>query len=192
MDHQSKINYLQSINKNPYNNTFRPTHSVLELLQQSHDQTSVFKIAGRIFLKRHLGKLCFAKIRDITGEIQISFTEKTLGIDTYSEYMKLIDLGDILGIIGSIYTTNSGELTLQVIAAEITAKTLIALPDKYHGLQNKEVIYRQRYLDLIINRHSMSVFKARCAIIQCVRRFFEDLDFIEVETPMLHSLEDCS
>ncbi len=146
-----------------------------------------FKIAGRLMSIRNFGKAAFGDLKDFKGKIQIFFYKPVLK-EKYNNFKKLVDIGDILGVEGSLFKTKTGELTLLVEDYKILTKCLRPLPEKFHGLKNKELRYRQRYLDLIMNDNVAEVFRTRSKIIKLIRRFFEDRDFIEVETPMMHPI----
>ena len=146
-----------------------------------------FKIAGRLMSIRNFGKAAFGVIKDFKGKIQVFFYKPTLK-EKFDTFKKLVDVGDILGIEGSLFRTKTGELTVLIEDFKILTKSLRPLPEKYHGLKDKELRYRQRYLDLIMNDNVAKVFKTRTKIIKLIRNFFEEKDFIEVETPMMHPI----
>ncbi len=146
-----------------------------------------FKIAGRLMSIRNFGKAAFGVIKDFKGKIQVFFYKPTLK-EKFNTFKKLVDVGDILGIEGSLFRTKTGELTILIEDFKILTKSLRPLPEKYHGLKDKELRYRQRYLDLIMNDDVAKVFKTRTKIIKLIRNFFEEKDFIEVETPMMHPI----
>jgi lysyl-tRNA synthetase class 2 len=140
-------------------------------------------IAGRMMFKRVMGKASFAKLADRSGLIQVFLQQDALGT-TYDEF-KGWDVGDILGVEGTLFRTRTGELTVKADAARMLVKSLRPLPDKWHGLADLESRYRQRYVDLIVNDASREVFRTRTHIVQFLRSFLEALDFMEVETPMM-------
>lgn len=142
------------------------------------------KVGGRMMVKRVMGKSSFAKLQDRSGVIQIFLQSEALG-DTYAEF-KTWDVGDIVGAEGVLFKTKTGELSVKLDRAQLLVKSLRPLPDKWHGLSDQELRYRQRYVDLIINEDSRNVFLARTRIVKFMRDFLESLDFMEVETPMLH------
>jgi lysyl-tRNA synthetase, class II len=179
-------------------NDFRPTHKAAALQAQYGEverdalaaQAVTVAIAGRMMLKRVMGKASFATIQDASGpksdgRIQLYITSELAG-DTAHEAFKHYDLGDILGAEGTLFKTKTGELSLKVSNLRLLTKSLRPLPDKFHGLSDQETKYRQRYVDLIINEDTRRTFKARTAAMSSIRRFMEKNDFMEVETPMLH------
>ena len=144
------------------------------------------RIAGRLRAKRVMGKASFAKIEDPSGEIQIFMQRETLG-EVYDDF-KTWDLGDVIGVSGSLFRTKTGELTLKADAARLLTKSLRPLPDKWHGISDTELRYRQRYVDLIMNEDSRRVFRARSRIVKFLRDYLDALGFLEVETPMLQPI----
>ncbi len=144
------------------------------------------KIAGRMMLRRIMGKASFATIQDPTGRIQLYVTRDELPTDFYNTQFKKWDLGDIVGAEGYLFKTNTGELSIHVEHIELITKALRPLPDKFHGLQDQEMRYRQRYVDLIVNEESRKTFVLRSKIVQHVRNFLIRHNFMEVETPMMH------
>jgi lysyl-tRNA synthetase class 2 len=181
-------------------NDFAPENKAADL----HDQYNAFdnaafeanpvhvKVAGRMMLKRVMGKASFATIQDASGKsasgrIQLYITNDNTGEEAHAAF-KHYDLGDILGAEGLLFKTKTGELSVKVTALRLITKSLRPLPDKFHGLSDQELKYRQRYVDLIINEDTRRTFKARTAAISSIRRFMESNDFMEVETPMLHTI----
>lgn len=150
------------------------------------DQMSV-EVAGRMILKRVMGKASFATIQDMSGHIQLYITNDITGESVHAAF-KHFDLGDILGVHGTLFITKSGELTVRVKSLRLLTKSLRPLPEKFHGLTDQEQKYRQRYLDLISNEDTRRVFLLRSKIIQSVREFFVTRGYLEVETPMMHPI----
>ena len=144
-------------------------------------------VAGRMMLKRLMGKASFATLQDMSGRIQVYVKADLVGAETY-EAFKHWDLGDIVGAEGTLFRTNTGELTLQVTSIRLLSKSLRPLPDKFHGLADMEVRYRQRYVDLIVNPESRENFIRRSKLVQAIREFFVARGYLEVETPMLHPI----
>src|SRR5699024_10360464 len=144
-------------------------------------------IAGRVMTKRGKGKVGFSHIQDASGQIQLYVRKDEIGEEAYEIY-KTIDIGDIVGVSGIVFKTNVGELSIQVQEFQLLSKALRPLPDKYHRLQDIELRYRKRYLDLITNMDSRNTFILRSKIIQSMRRYLNDAGFLEVETPMLHTI----
>lgn len=146
---------------------------------------AVVTLAGRIMAKRGSGKTGFADLQDRSGRVQIYVRKDVLGDKDYEVFDHLTDIGDIVGVTGDVIKTDSGELTLRVTEYTFLSKALRPLPDKFHGLQDKEAIYRQRYLDLTTNRDSLDRFIKRTKIIAAIRKYMDDNGFIEVQTPIL-------
>ncbi len=147
----------------------------------------VAAVAGRMLLKRVMGKASFATLQDMSGTIQLYITSDAIGPEAHDAF-KHWDLGDILGAVGTIFKTRTGELTIKVTALRLLAKALRPLPEKFHGLTDQEQKYRQRYVDLITSPESRRVFIARSQIVQAMREFFVARGYLEVETPMMHSI----
>ena len=181
-------------------NDFRPQHKAAALQEQygtverdallAENVTVV--VAGRMMLKRVMGKASFATIQDASGpkadgRIQLYISNELTG-DAAHEAFKHYDLGDILGAEGTLFQTKTGELSIKVTSLRLLTKSLRPLPDKFHGLSDQETKYRQRYVDLIMNEETRRTFKARTAAMSSIRRFMEKNDFMEVETPMLHTI----
>ncbi len=144
-------------------------------------------IAGRIMTKRGKGKAGFAHILDLSGQIQIYVRKDAVGEEAY-ELFKTADLGDIIGVSGTVFKTNVGELSIKVDDYQLLTKSLRPLPEKFHGLKDIEQRYRQRYLDLIMNPESRNTFVTRSKIIQSMRRYLDNKGFLEVETPTMHAI----
>jgi lysyl-tRNA synthetase, class II len=180
---------------NAFINTFKPQNQAAKLLANydhlskedlntTNEHTS---IAGRIVLKRTMGKASFLTLQDISGKLQIYVRQDALGEDEYAQFLHC-DLGDIVGATGQIFKTNSGELSIKATQVVLLTKALRPLPDKHKGLTDTEIRYRQRYLDLITNPQSKQRLVSRSKIVSYIRNFFIEQDFLEVETPMLHPL----
>jgi lysyl-tRNA synthetase class 2 len=144
-------------------------------------------VAGRMLLKRVMGKASFATLQDMSGKIQLYITNDALGADGH-EAFKHWDLGDIVGAAGTLFRTRTGELTVKATTLRLLAKALRPLPEKFHGLTDQEQKYRQRYVDLIMSPESRRVFVARSKIVQAIREFFVARGYFEVETPMMHPI----
>ena len=141
-------------------------------------------IAGRMMFKRVMGKASFCNVQDLKGNIQCYVSRDELGDDSYKDFKKM-DIGDIVGIKGFVFTTKMGEISVHAHSVTLLSKSLQILPEKYHGLTNTDTRYRQRYVDLIMNEDVKKTFVMRSKIISCIRRYLDDLGFLEVETPML-------
>jgi len=145
------------------------------------------QLAGRMMLKRVMGKASFATLQDMSGRIQVYVSNDLTGVDAH-EAFKHWDLGDFLGVSGTLFKTNKGELTIQAKSIRLLSKALRPLPEKFHGLADQEQKYRQRYLDLITNDTARETFMRRSKIIQAIREFMSGHGFLEVETPMMHPI----
>ena len=155
-----------------------------EELEQMHIQV---KLAGRIMTKRRQGKIGFMHIQDRFGQIQIFLRYDTLG-DAQYDLFKVADIGDIVGIEGEVMKTQTGELSVRAFVYTHLTKALRPLPEKFHGLQDKEEARRKRYLDLIMNDEARRIAFARPKIIRCIQHYLDSLDFVEVETPVLNPI----
>lgn len=144
-------------------------------------------MAGRLMTMRSHGKTAFANIRDKAGDIQIYFRKDVMGEEAY-EFVKMLDIGDIIGIEGHVFRTHKGEITVKVNTLTLLSKSLRPLPEKWHGLTNTELRYRQRYVDLIVNPEVRDTFVKRSKIVAKIRQYMMAHDFMEVETPMMHAI----
>lgn len=188
-----KLENLCAAGRNPFAANFKKTHATAvaiaaydESLEDS-DQALV-NVAGRIVVFRLMGKASFIKIQDSAGQIQCYVTRDELAEGEYNTYFKKLDLGDIIGISGHLFKTKTGEITVRAKSYTLVSKALRPLPEKWSGLKDDEKIYRQRYLDLIVNEESRNRFKQRAAIIKQMRQFLWERDFQEVETPVLQGV----
>ena len=180
-----KVNKIKEL-VNPYPERYEKTHSLKEA-KTLEDGVQNVRIAGRIVFARKMGKLSFAKIRDIEGDMQLEFKIDEVGEEKYDFFKKLIDLGDFVGAEGEIFTTQTGEKTLRVKTFEFLGKALRPLPEKFHGLADTELKYRERYVDLIMNEEARKVFLGRSKLYAYVHKFLGENGFLEVETPILQS-----
>ena len=193
---KNKFNDLLETGYKKYPNTFKPEHSVKELRDKYGELSEEellalgdnFSIAGRLMARRLFGKASFSSMKDISGSIQLFFQTGELGKENFNLYKKMIDVGDILGVRGQLFKTKTGELTLNVKEFILLTKSFRPLPEKWHGLTDVESRYRQRYVDLIVNDWVKDVFIVRNMVIKGVKKFLDDRGFIEVETPMMHSI----
>src|SRR2546421_6622277 len=183
---RKKLDALRAQGIEPFGAGFEVTGSIDEV-REKFKEGETLRAAGRITAHRDMGKSHFLDLRDATGRIQVYIHAKEVGPELI-DLFRLVDLGDLIGVEGTCFVTKSGEPTLKVCAFRLLAKALRPLPEKWHGLQDIEARYRQRYLDLITNEHSRAVFEKRIAIIRETRRFFEDRGFLEVETPILQTI----
>lgn len=155
--------------------------------QQLAELNKEVSVAGRIVLRRLMGKASFIHLQDMSGRIQVYIKKNNIGDDLYESF-KHWDLGDIVGVKGSLFKTNTGELSINAKEVELLTKSLRPLPDKFHGLSDQEMRYRKRYVDLIANQASRDVFKKRIQLIRAMRSFMDKKDYLEVETPMMHPI----
>jgi lysyl-tRNA synthetase, class II len=183
---RAKLEALRAQKIEPFGAGFETAGSIGEIRAKFKDGETL-RAAGRITAHRDMGKSHFVDLRDATGRIQVYLQAKEIGPEAM-ETFNLLDLGDFIGVEGTCFLTKTGEPTLRVCSFKMLAKSLRPLPEKWHGLQDVEARYRQRYLDLLTNEQSRAVFEKRFAIVRAMRRFLEDRGFVEVETPMLQSV----
>ncbi|APC97524.1 lysine--tRNA ligase [Francisella frigiditurris] len=157
-------------------------------LEDAEDKKT-YKVSGRVVLRRVMGKASFFTLQDMSGRVQIYLKKDDLPEGQYDTFKNLCDLGDIVAVSGKVFKTNTGELSVHADHFEILTKAIRPLPDKFHGLADQEMRYRQRYVDLITNEKSREVFKVRSKVVSFIRRYFDDHKFMEVETPMMHVLQ---
>lgn len=188
---RAKLNEARS-RGNAFPNTFRPTHKA-SALHAEHagkekealaGEAVAVEVAGRMMFQRIMGKASFADLQDSSGSIQLFFHQGTLGEALYEQF-KHLDLGDVLGVSGTLFITKTGELSVKVSGFQLLTKSLRPLPEKFHGLSDQETRYRQRYVDLITSEETRTRFRLRSAIIAYIRDFFMQREFLEVETPMM-------
>tara|TARA_B100001057_G_scaffold9243_1_gene8471 strand:- start:14348 stop:15814 length:1467 start_codon:yes stop_codon:yes gene_type:complete len=178
-----------------YPNSFRKTHYSRDLIEEFESKSKedleshseLFSISGRLLTIRLMGNSAFANLHDDLGKIQIYIQKKQVGEELYKLF-NILDLGDIVGVEGSIFKTKTGELTLNVSKIILLSKSLRPLPEKFHGIADIEIKYRQRYLDLITDTQSKDVFIKRSKIVSQIREYFTENDYMEVETPMMHQI----
>ena len=196
-----KAKILQSIGQGPYGLSFRPTDSAVGLqekytdLPNGEEKKEEVSIAGRITSRRVMGKLAFFTLADETGTIQLFLEKSTLNKNTnspkneknFENITSLVDSGDWIGVSGILRRTDRGELSIKVFEWSMLSKSLQPLPDKWHGLADVEKRYRQRYLDLIVNPQSKKTFRTRALLVSSIRRWLDEKDFLEIETPVLQS-----
>ncbi len=185
-----KARAFEQAGGNPYPYRYERTcliEAVLKDFEKLEEKQRALRLAGRIMLKRKMGKSIFANIQDMSGDIQVYAKLDNVGEDNFKLFDSL-DLGDIIGCEGPVFVTRSGERTLKIESFELLSKALHPLPDKHSGLTDKEQRYRRRYVDLIVNPEVRDVFVQRSKIIQAVREFLNSQDFLEVETPILQPL----
>ena len=203
-ERREKLSVLRETTKHngavPFPNDFKPQHKAADLIAAHADkENEAFEaapvdvvVAGRMMLKRVMGKASFATIQDGSGphagsRIQLYVAKDMIGEEVYEQF-KHWDLGDFLGASGHLFKTKTGELSIKVTAIRLLTKSLRPLPEKFHGLQDQEVKYRQRYVDLITSEETRATFVARSKVVSAIRNFMIKNEFLEVETPMLHPI----
>jgi lysyl-tRNA synthetase class 2 len=196
---QQRLQKLQELREqgvDPYYNKFVPSVSLAQVIEafgaltgeQLEGLDQKFRLAGRLMLLREFGKASFAHLQDGTSRLQIYVQKQAVGEEAFARFKRLVDLGDIIGVEGTLFRTRTNELTLAVQQFTLLTKSLQPLPEKYHGLTDIELRYRQRYLDLIVNPEVRRVFETRARIVHLIRRFFDDRGYLEVETPMMQPI----
>ena len=176
-------------------NDFKPEHVAADLHthhgEKAHEELEAsavtVKVAGRMMLKRVMGKASFATVQDRSGRIQLFISKENIGDELYEDF-KRWDLGDIIAAVGVMFKTKTGELSVKVSELRLLTKSLRPLPEKFHGLADQETKYRQRYVDMIVSEETRNTFKARSKIVSAIRHFMIENEFLEVETPMLHPI----
>ena len=191
----AKVDALRARGADPYPVRFDRTHTLREVREHWDDKVDagastddVVRVAGRVLLKRHQGKLVFAKVRDGSGELQLFVSQGELGAEEFARFGDDLDRGDWVGVEGKVMKTKLGELSVGVSSFQVLSKSLRPLPEKWHGLADTDTRYRQRYVDLIANDDARRVFDVRFAAIGAMRRFLAGRGFVEVETPVLHAV----
>jgi len=183
---REKLDALRKKGVEPFGRAFQTSGSIAEI-RDKFKEGETLRGAGRLTAHRDMGKSHFVDLRDASGRIQVYFQEKEIGAEAMGIF-KLLDLGDFIGVEGTCFLTKTGEPTLKAHKFEVLAKSLRPLPEKWHGLQDVEARYRQRYVDLVSNEESRATFQKRIAMVREIRRFLEDRGFMEVETPMLQTV----
>lgn len=181
-----KLNEMRRVGIEPYSDRYERNNTLLEA-KALPIGTSGIRIAGRVMAIRKFGKLIFATLKDSSGKLQVALQEQHLDKEAFSNFKKYVDIGDFIGAAGTLFKTKVGEITLDVAQFELLSKTLRPLPEKWHGLQEQELLYRQRYLDLLMNEGSLEKFVKRTRIIKTMKDYLDDHGFLEVETPVLQT-----
>ncbi|MBM7588219.1 lysyl-tRNA synthetase class 2 [Bacillus pakistanensis] len=192
---REKMESIRSGGKDPFGKRFERSHNSAGIIadydtfskEELEEKEATVTIAGRIMTKRGKGKAGFAHVQDLQGQIQIYVRKDAVGEEQY-ELFNTADLGDLIGITGTVFKTKVGELSVKAKSFELLTKSLRPLPEKFHGLKDVEQRYRQRYLDLITSQESKNTFITRSRIIQSMRRYLDDHGYLEVETPMMHAI----
>jgi lysyl-tRNA synthetase class 2 len=190
-----KMNQLRDWGIDPFGKKFEQTHHAADIITRFGDKTKeeleaeghVVTIAGRLMAKRDMGKASFGQLLDRTGQIQIYVRLDTVGEEAFKVF-DLSDIGDLIGITGTVFKTKTGELSVKAKELTFLSKSLRPLPEKYHGLKDIETRYRKRYVDLIVNPEVRDTFITRSRILTSMRRYLDNLGFLEVETPTLHAI----
>ncbi len=191
----NKLEQLKELGVNPFANNFKPSTTAEAILKEYstleaktlEDSAPPVTVAGRIVSLRLFGKAAFAHLQDRSGKVQAYIRKDLIGEENFKIF-KLFDIGDTIGVRGTIFKTRTGEVTIQVANIQILTKALRPLPEKWHGLKDIETRYRQRYVDLIVNQEVRETFIKRTQIIDIIRNFFKEKDFLEVETPMMQTV----
>lgn len=186
---RDKLKELQDMGKNPFEITkYDVTHKAQEIKDNYAElEGKNVSVAGRLMSKRGMGKVGFCHMADVTGQIQLFVKKDILGEDEYALFKKY-DIGDIVGAEGEVFTTQTGEISIRVHKITLLSKSLLPLPEKFHGLVDTDLRYRQRYVDLIMNEDVKNTFIVRSKIIKAIREYLDNLGFLEVDTPMLNTI----
>ncbi|RJQ41902.1 MAG: lysine--tRNA ligase [Gaiellales bacterium] len=191
-ERRNKLDRLTAAGQSPYLNRFPDPEPVAPLLErydglEGEDKSGTHRVAGRLMVKRGHGKAAFYVLRDASGSIQLYGNVNNLGEDGFAAYTDF-DVGDVVGVTGPVFRTRRGELSVEVESIILLAKALKPLPEKWHGLTDVEIRYRQRYLDLIANEEVHRAFAVRSRVLSSIRRFMDERGFLEVETPILQTI----
>ena len=183
---REKLDALRDAGTDPFVTTrFEKTHSSEKILTDFDTlEGQSVRIAGRLMSKRVMGKASFSHLQDFEGKLQLYVRRDVLGEEPYAAFKKL-DIGDIIGVEGEVFKTNAGEISIKASKIELLSKSLLPLPEKFHGLKDTDLRYRQRYVDLIVNPEVKQTFLARSLIIKSIREYMDSVGFVEVETPIL-------
>ncbi|SFF43445.1 lysyl-tRNA synthetase, class II [Paenibacillus algorifonticola] len=192
---RDKLDELRGLGIDPFGSKFERSHNAKDIVsayesftkEELEEKAEQVSIAGRIMQKRGMGKASFAHIQDLSGKIQIYARKDTVEENQFAAFT-LLDIGDIIGVKGTVFKTNTGEVSVKALEVIVLTKSLLPLPDKFHGLKDVELRYRQRYVDLIVNPDVQQTFISRSRIIQSMRRYLDGQNYLEVETPTLHTI----
>ena len=185
-----KLHAMQEAGNDPFQvMTANQTAESMEIKNNYEDfEDKEVSICGRMIARRIMGKASFAQIQDREGNIQIYVSRDDLGVDDYQAFKKAWDIGDILEVTGKVFKTKTGEISVHATHAKLLSKSLLPLPEKFHGLKDADTRYRQRYVDLIVNPDVKETFIKRSKIITSVRKTMDEAGYIEVETPVLNTI----
>ncbi|MBQ3573703.1 MAG: lysine--tRNA ligase, partial [Clostridia bacterium] len=186
---REKLSTLLEEGENPFEVTkFGRTNVITDITDNySEFEGKVVTVAGRMMSKRVMGKMSFADLRDGEGKIQLCVKRDEMGEEAYRKYKKL-DIGDIIGVTGEVFTTQKGEISIRTTEVKLLSKSLRPLPEKFHGLTNTDLRYRQRYVDLIMNPDVKRAFVLRSKIITAIRNYLDSRGYMEVDTPILNTI----
>ncbi len=193
LQRRRKVDTLWEAGINPYPNDYKPEHTSEDIFKAYNDKEQIaadetrFTVAGRIIARRSFGKAAFVQLQDRKGRIQLYIRKDEIGEEAFTVF-ESFDIGDIVGAEGFPFRTKTGELSLHIKTIRLLVKSLLPLPEKFHGLTDVETRYRQRYVDLIVNPEVRELFVKRSRIVNLIRKFMADRDFLEVETPMMHQI----
>jgi lysyl-tRNA synthetase class 2 len=195
MIRRNKLHQLRELHVEPFGDKFIRTHQAAQIFELAQAKTKQLleeqvievSIAGRIMQKREMGKASFAHLQDLSGRIQIYVREDALGETTYQAF-ELLDIGDMVGVTGVIFRTKTDEISIKVKSLDVLTKSLLPLPEKFHGLKDVELRYRERYVDLIMHPEVQQTFITRSKIIRSMRNYLDGQGFLEVETPTMHAI----
>ena len=187
---REKLQKLQAEGKNPYEQVKYPVDADSANIKENFEafEGKVVTMAGRMMSRRIMGKASFSHIADKSGSMQIYVTRQDLGEENYMSYKKDYDIGDIVGVAGEVFKTKTGEVSIKATEVTLLAKSLLPLPEKFHGLTDPDLRYRQRYVDLIMNPEVKDTFITRSRVVTEIRRFMDKRGYIEVETPILNNI----
>lgn len=185
---RNKLATLKESGQDPFHVfTYNKTHDATEVIENFESlEGQIVSLAGRLMSKRIMGKASFGHMLDRTGKIQLYMKRDVLGDEPYKAFKKM-DIGDIIGVEGEVFRTNRGEISIVASKVVLLSKSLLPLPEKYHGLKDQDLRYRQRYVDLIVNPEVRKNFETRSKIISAIRHFMDERGYLEVETPVLHN-----
>ncbi|CCU77612.1 Lysyl-tRNA synthetase (class II) [Halanaerobium saccharolyticum subsp. saccharolyticum DSM 6643] len=188
LQRREKLSQLREEREKAFADKYEVTYHAAEVESNFEElEEKEVKLAGRLMAIRTHGKASFADLMDMSGKVQLYVKQNNIGEDRY-EFFQDLDLGDLVGITGTVFKTNRGQVSIRVSSFELLTKSLRPLPEKFHGLKDKDIRYRQRYLDLIVNPDVKETFVIRSKIIKEMRRYLENKGFLEVETPMMHPI----
>src|SRR6056297_653919 len=188
LQRREKLSQLREEREKAFAEKYEITHHAAEIEDNFEElEEKEVKLAGRLMAIRTHGKASFGDLMDMSGKVQLYIKQNNIGEERY-EFFQDLDLGDLVGITGTVFKTNRGQVSIRVSSFELLTKSLRPLPEKFHGLKDKDIRYRQRYLDLIVNPDVKETFVIRSKIIKEMRRYLEDKGFLEVETPMMHPI----